>query len=431
MNRQQTVLFAPTLDSMISEYDPVRLFDEILSSMDWTLWEAEYPRTVGQPPIHPRHMAAGMLYGLYRRIRSTRQLEEACCYRLDFVWLLEGRQIDHSTFSKFRTKFRQPLKDMFQQIGRHAMTLGLIRLCEVAFDGTRVKANNSRYATRTAKTLEKKLEALGELFDQMMAELDAAEKVQQSLDGEDDSPTRLPEPLAQLDQRRQQVQAALEKAKAADEARRKKGVNAEKNPAQVCTTDSESPVMPNKEGGYAPNYTPTATTDGHRGFIVDADVVAEVNESPVAVASVDRMEETFGQKPEKFLTDGGNNSGQIMDEMEQREVEFYAPVESGQPEEGSPARRDDPGQAVPEAEWSKLRRNSQGRLDKSCFVYDAEQDQYYYLISKTPASGRATQRASERSGVYRAYEKVHRLCSRECLLGTRRILCTNGKVCPT
>ena len=38
-----------------------------------------------------------------------------------------------------------------------------------------------------------------------------------------------------------------------------------------------------------------------------------------------------GSKPEKFLTDGGNNSGQIMDEMEQREVEFYAPVESSQP----------------------------------------------------------------------------------------------------
>lgn len=408
MNRQQTALFAPTLDSMISEYDPVRLFDEILSGMDWTLWEAEYPRTVGQPPIHPRHMAAGMLYGLYRRIRSTRQLEEACCYRLDFVWLLEGRQIDHSTFSKFRTKFRQPLKDMFQQIGRHAMTMGLIRLCEVAFDGTRIKSNNSRYATRTAKTLEKKLEALGELFDQMMAELDAsdaAQKAQQTLDGQDDSPTRLPEPLGQLDQRRQQVRAALEKAKAADEARRKKGVNAEKNPAQVSTTDPESPVMPNKEGGYAPNYTPTATTDGHRGFIVDADVVAEVNESPVAVASVDRIEETFGQKPEKFLTDGGNNSGQIMDEMEQREVEFYAPVESSQPEEGSPARRDDPRQAVPESEWSKLRRNSQGCLDKSCFVYDAEQDQYYcpqghaMPFEKTKPAERGGQRVTLR--IYR------------------------------
>jgi hypothetical protein len=52
-----------------------------------------------------------------------------------------------------------------QQIGKIAMRLGLIRLGEVAFDGTRVKANNSRYATRTAKTREEKLAAMDELSD--------------------------------------------------------------------------------------------------------------------------------------------------------------------------------------------------------------------------------------------------------------------------
>jgi transposase len=380
MVREQIALFAPTLDSMISGDDPVRLLDEVLAGIDWSRWEAKYHGRLGQPPIHPRHIAAGILYGLCRGIRSSRKLEEACCYRLDFIWLLEGRQIDHTTFSKFRTRFADPLKDLFRQIGRIAITLGLIRLGEVAFDGTRVKANNSRYATRTAKTLEEKLAALDELFDQMMAEIeasDATEKAQRTLDGQDDSPTRLPEPVAELEQRRRQVREALEQAKAADEARRKKGVNPEKNPAQVPTTDPNSRVMPNKEGGYAPNYTPTATTDGHRGFIVDCDVTAEVNEEGLAVSSVDRIEETFGQKPEKFLTDSGNNSGHVQEEMEQREVEFYAPVESSQPQEGNPAKRDNPTVPVPESEWAKLPRNSRKQLDKSCFVYDAENDRYY------------------------------------------------------
>jgi len=380
MSRQQMALFAPTLDSIISDDDQVRLFDEVLGSMDWSTWEAKYDGKRGQPAIHPRYVAAGILYGLCRGIRSSRKLEEACCYRLDFIWLLEGRKIDHTTFSKFRTKFAEPLKELFKQIGRTAMDLGLIRLCEVAFDGTRVKANNSRYATRTAKTLEEKLAVLGELFDQMMAEMtatDVSEKKQRTLEGQDDSPTQLPEELADLDERRQKVRDALEQARAADEARRKKGTNPEEKPAQVPTTDPDSRVMPNKEGGYAPNYTPTATTDGHLGFIVDCDVTSDVNESEVAVPSVDRIEDTFGQKPEKFLTDGGNNSGQVMHEMEQREVEFYAPVESSQPQEGNPALRDDPTQPVPEDQWSELPRNNQKQLDKSCFVYDSEQDQYY------------------------------------------------------
>ena len=60
MNREQISLFAPTLDSMISDDDPVRLFDEVLAGIDWSLWEAEYDGQRGQPPIHPRHVAAGL-----------------------------------------------------------------------------------------------------------------------------------------------------------------------------------------------------------------------------------------------------------------------------------------------------------------------------------------------------------------------------------
>ena len=61
MAREQISLFAPTLNSMIDEDDPVRLIDEVLASLDWGDWEAEYHGRVGQPPIHPRHLAAAIL----------------------------------------------------------------------------------------------------------------------------------------------------------------------------------------------------------------------------------------------------------------------------------------------------------------------------------------------------------------------------------
>lgn len=363
-----------SLESLIPKGGQVRVFEEVLQSVDWSPWEALYKRTgLGQPPIHPRHVAAAILYGLYRGIRSSRKLEEACNYRLDFMWLVEGRRIDHTTFAKFRTKFHDPLKDLFRQIGVTAMGMGLISLGVVAFDGTRVKANNSRFKTRTAKTLEEKLHALDKLFEELTAKLAATDAQEEDLG----SPTQLPPELADVERRREQMRKAWERAKAADEARRKQGVNPEKNPAQVPTTDADSGVMPNKEGGYAPNYTPTATTDDAEGFIVDCDVLPEVNEGSAAAPSVDRIEETFGKRPEKFLTDAGNVAGQIMEGMEQRGVEFYAPATSNEPQEGNPARRDDPTQPVPESQWPSLPRNKQKQLDKSCFVYDAEKDQYY------------------------------------------------------
>ena len=418
MNRHQTVLFGPTLDSTIREDDPVRLFDEILAGLDWHGWEAHYDGTRGQPPIHPRFVSSALLYGLCRGIRSSRKLEEACRYRVDFMWLLAGRKIDHTTLAKFRTKFAEPLKDLFQQIGCVAMSMGLIRLGEVAFDGTRVKANNSRFRCRTAKTLEEKLQDLDKLFEAMMAEAeaaDAAEASQPTSDGDDDnSPTHLPSPLADLKQRRERVREALSNAQEADAARSKRGVDPETHPARVPTTDLDSRLMPNKEGGYAPNYTPTATTDGHRGFIVDCEVIAEVNETEEAAASVDRIEETFGQKPAKFLTDGGNNSGAVMQEMEERGVEFYAPAAVNQPQEGHPAKRDDPRQPIPTQQWPDLPRNRAGRLHNSCFVYDAKEDQYYCPQGKPLPFIRT--KSSVRDGV-RKTSRIYRCKScKDCLL---------------
>jgi transposase len=405
LDRQRVPLFARTLDATIADDDCVRLFDDVLSAVDWSAWEAEYgARERGQPPIHPRHLAAAILYGLYRGIRSSRKLEEACYYRFDFIWLLEGRRPDHSTLAKFRTRFRQPLKDLFRQLGHIALTLGLVRLGEVAFDGTRVKANNSRFQTRTAKTLEAKLQALDALFEHLLAESETLDTEQVGTG----SPARLPEELAALERRRQKLRQALDQVRAADATRRQQGVSPEKNPAQLPTTDPDSRVMPNKEGGYAPNYTPVATTDGHRGFIVDCEVTAEVHEGPQALASVDRIEETFGQKPEKFLTDAGNNSGQIQAAMEARGVEFYAPVESSQPQPGNPACRDDPTHAVPPELWSQLPRNDRRQLDKSCFVYDAVHDQYYcpqghsLRFDKTTHELRGSERVTRR--IYRCLD---------------------------
>lgn len=395
-SREQRSLFSPTLDATIGEDDSVRLFDEVLVGIDWSEWEAEYDGTRGQPPIHPRILAATLLYGWCRGIRSSRKLEEACTYRVDFMWLVEGRHIDHTTLAKFRTRFAKPLKGLFRQVCRIAMTLGLVRLGEVAFDGTRVKANNSRYKTRTAATLAEKLAAIDELFDQMAAEAKAADE-ETTLSGTDDSPTRLPPELAALDERRRQVRDALAKARAADAARRRDGVDPAKNPAQVPTTDPDSRVMPNKEGGYAPNYTPTAITDGHRGFIVDADVTGEVNEGGVLIESVQRIAETCGALPEKLLTDAGNNAGHLLAGLESLGVEAYAPVESNQPQAGNPAQRDDATQPVPESAWPQLPRNHSGQLAKSCFVYDADRDLYH--CPQGHAVPLAKTKSDERGGV--------------------------------
>ena len=99
----------------------------------------------GQPPIHPRVIAALWLYGMMRKMRTSRILEYACRHNIDFIWLAEGHTPDHSKLAEFFTHNKKPLKSLFKQVCRMAMTMGLVRPGTVAFDATRVKAANSRF----------------------------------------------------------------------------------------------------------------------------------------------------------------------------------------------------------------------------------------------------------------------------------------------
>ena len=110
LGRDQLALIPTTLNDAIPEDHEVRLLDDILQTQDWSSWEVEYSLRRGQPPIPPRVLASVILYGLLRRIRSSRVLEYLTGHNVDFLWLTEGRTIDHTTLCKFRTRFKQPLR---------------------------------------------------------------------------------------------------------------------------------------------------------------------------------------------------------------------------------------------------------------------------------------------------------------------------------
>jgi transposase len=379
LGRRQFVLISTTLDDVIPEGHDVRILDELLQGQDWSPWKAEYCLVRGQPPMAPRVVASVILYGLTRRIRSSRVLEYMTGNNVDFLWLTEGRTIDHSTLCKFRTRFKKELKGLFRGLGRLAMTMGLVRLGEVTFDGTRVKANNDRYATWKAEDVEKQLAELEAKFGELLDEserVDAAEEERYGLQ----SPSALPPDLADAKARHQRLLEAQKELAEAGAARQREGL---KTPAQLPSTDSDSTVLPNKEGGYAPNFTPTTAVDTHRDYIVDAEVIADANENTEVVPMTERVEAMFGQPPEAVLADGLNATGPNIVELQQRGIEFLSPASAEETTEGNPAVRADARQPVPEEAWPKLPISPQTKkFDKSCFVFVPEEDLYYCPLGK-------------------------------------------------
>ncbi len=400
--RQQLVLFPTTLDERIPLDHSVRLLVEILDSVSWAEWERHYCLVEGQPPIHPKIVAGALLYGLTLGIRSSRRLEYMCGHSIDFMWLTEGRVIDHSTFCDFRARFEPELKDLFRRINLIAMRMGLIRLNQVALEGTRAKANSSRHKTASAKTLEQRLAELDAQIEEMFAQIKQNDQV--DLFGDRCSTTSLPRDLSNMQRRQESLRKALKAANKVDGKRRKR-TDAPKKAAKVPVADAEATILPNKEGGHAPNFNPVAAVDGHRGFIVDTDVISGTPEAETVIPTVERIEVSLGAAPKQLLADTAFATGQNLADLKNHGVEAYMPVERARLQKDNPALRSDPRQPVPQADWLKLPRNPQSKkLDRAGFVYDASKDCHYCPMGhRMNPAGTVTDRKQCGDSIYRIY----------------------------
>jgi transposase len=418
------VLFAARLDDALPPEHAVRLLDEILSKVDWTKWEGHYHRWLGQPAIHPRVLSSVLLYGLMTRIRSSRSLEEALIVRLDYRWLAEGRTIDHTTLSEFRRRHPAELKDLFVQICRIARELGLLSLSRLAFDGTRVRSNNRRSGTRTPEQLRAEQAECEAIFDRFAAEAEVEDAHDEETFGLQ-SPHALPDELVDAKRRQRQIQAAVDELARLDAA-------AEQPPKRLPLTDPQSRVMPNKEGGFAPNYTPTATVDVASGLIVEATVLAVINEDQYLIPAIESVQQQFGleQPPAEVLADGLIGTGANLAAAEARGITVYSPCPTPDPA-ANPALRADPTQPVPADQWDRLpmkKATVSGKtgkqLDKSAFVYDAEQN-CHWCPQGQPLHSIGT--TSEASGTGRRIRERYYASAEACAVCPLRERCLTGK----
>lgn len=376
-NRNQIVLFPEKLDDAISPDHPVRLLDDILRRIDWSAWEAKYVLVRGQPPIHPRVIASVILYGILKRIRTTRALEEAIEVRLDFRWLCSGQRIDHSTISKFRITHKDLIKGLFVQVALIAQQIGRLTLQTLGFDGTKIKANNRRSGSRTPKELQAAKEALTKQFEHIQAQIELADKKDLEGGGTDEG-QRLNKELLDVGNRKSKIETAVLEI----ETLEKQG---EKVPDRIPTTDPQSRINPNKEGGFAPNYTPTVTVDIDSGMIVGTDVHSSAVEEKFMIPQVDQVVAAFSMKapPKELLADGLMCSGENLAACKERKIDFYSPTKVDV-DSSNPAIREDLTKPVPNEMLGSLPilrvKHAGGtttQFHKNAFVYDAEKDIYW------------------------------------------------------
>lgn len=102
---------------MIPENAPVRLLSAQLEELDYEKMYRAYSPRGRKSAADPRVLFKVLVHGYLCGIYSSRKLEEACRYRVDFMWLLGEENVpDHTTFARFRTgRCREAVEDLFYQ----------------------------------------------------------------------------------------------------------------------------------------------------------------------------------------------------------------------------------------------------------------------------------------------------------------------------
>ena len=144
---------------LLPEDAPARVTSAQLEELDYRKLYEAYSSKGRKSVTDPRVLFKVMAYGYQCGIYSSRKLEEACKYRVDFMWLLEnGKAPDHSTLSRFRTgRCAEAVEELFYQYVRILEQQGEVDHKSVFIDGTKIESRAGRYTFNWRGTAEKNL----------------------------------------------------------------------------------------------------------------------------------------------------------------------------------------------------------------------------------------------------------------------------------
>ncbi|NOR22741.1 MAG: IS1182 family transposase, partial [Candidatus Aminicenantes bacterium] len=175
--REQMAIFPQCIEDYVKADDPVRAYDAIVESLDFSDLRIELDSDkVGCPQYDPKAMLKLLVYGYSYGIRSSRKLERAVYHNVSFIWLMGGLKPDHKTVAEFRRKNKKALKKVLKQCARLCIELDLIAGNTLFVDGSKIRADASIKNTWDKKKCEKYLKKVDKRIDAILAECDEADE---------------------------------------------------------------------------------------------------------------------------------------------------------------------------------------------------------------------------------------------------------------
>ena len=263
--------------------------------------------TRGAPPYDPAMMVCLLLYAYCVGGFSSRKIAQACERNLAFLAIVGQDRPDFRTISDFRKLHLEAFKDVFVQVVRLAAEAGLVKLGNIATDGTKIQGNASRHKAMSYGYMKKAVERLREDIETLVTQAYQQDEADDAALGSRRG-DELPAELARREDRLARIEAAMRrleaqgKVDAEAERQRRAAAEAERqrtgkkrrgkaptpvedspdDKAQSNFTDPELRIMRTNNKGWEYCGNAQASVDGACQIIVACDVTAASNDKPQA-----------------------------------------------------------------------------------------------------------------------------------------------------
>ena len=293
----------------LPEGDLVFFLLDTVPHLDLDPFYASYEvETRGQPPFDPGLLVCLLLYAYCVGVYSSRKIAQACERNLAFLTIVGGDRPDFRTISDFRKGHLHVFAELFLQVLRLAAAAGLVKLGNLAFDGSKFPGNASRHKAMSYGYMKKEEARLRQ-------EIAALLRQAQATDAQEDAALgsrrgdELPAELQRREQRLAVIAAAKQRleehARAEADAERQRRAEAEAerqrtgkkrrgnepkpvsdvpdDKAQASFTDPGLKVMKQSNKGWDYSGNAQASVDATCQVIVACFVTAAANDQQQAV----------------------------------------------------------------------------------------------------------------------------------------------------
>jgi transposase len=157
-DRDQLLLMPPSLAEWLPADHLAWFVLDVVAELDLAAFVAAYRADGrGGAAYDPAMMTGLLVYAYCVGERSSRAIERRCTEDVAFRVIAANQLPDHATIARFRSTHQDALGALFGQVLCLCARAGLIRAGLLAVDGTRMQANASRDANRTAEQLAKEI----------------------------------------------------------------------------------------------------------------------------------------------------------------------------------------------------------------------------------------------------------------------------------